>query len=112
MDAGLEIAGDPEAVFEADDRPVVEREQILGELAEIAAAHVAGEAVCQPEIAAMARQGFRRRQVDDVELDFRRRRWRSSRVGRLGVDDGGAGEHEGEREEHTTRPAGTARQGR
>ena len=52
MDAGLEIAGDPEAVLEADDGAVVEREQILGQLAEVAAAQVAGEPVGQPEVAA------------------------------------------------------------
>ena len=106
MDAGLEIAGDPEAVFEADDRSVVQREQILGELAEIAAAQVAGEAVCQAEVAAVARQRLRRLQIDDVELDFGRRRWRSGRVGSLRADDGGAGQKEGEREEHTTRQRG------
>ena len=37
MDAGLKIAGDAKAILETDNRAVVEREQILRELAEVAA---------------------------------------------------------------------------
>ena len=47
MHAGLEILRDSEAVLEADDRPVVEREEILGQRAEIPAPEVAREPVGQ-----------------------------------------------------------------
>ena len=51
MHARLQVACDPEAVLEADDRTVVEGEQVGGELTEAAAPQVAREAVRQPEVA-------------------------------------------------------------
>ena len=79
MSPGLKIPGDPESILEPDERTVVEREEILGELSEAALPEVAGESVRQPEIALVPAQRSRRRQVREVELDFRlgdwRRRW-------------------------------------
>ena len=90
MHAGLEIVGDPEAVLEADDRPVVEREQILGQRAEVAAPQIAREPMGQTEIALMPVQRPGRRQIDQVELDLGRRRRRAAASG-VCAATGGAG---------------------
>ena len=80
MSPGLKIPGDPESILEPDERAVVEREEILGELSEAALPEVAGESVRQPEIALVPAQRSRRRQVREVELDFRLGDWRRRRV--------------------------------
>src|SRR6186997_103669 len=72
MRSGLDRVGDAEAVLEADDRAVVEAEELLGELAEVRTAEIANEPVREAEVAVMPLQWQRRRQVHDglVDLDF------------------------------------------
>src|SRR5262245_60143249 len=72
MDARLDIAGDPEPIFETDDRALIEREQVCGLIAEVAAAQVRCKSVRQPKIAVVPRDRHRGGQVDEVQVDLHR----------------------------------------
>ena len=68
---GLQIAGDSEAVLQANDRAVVQAEEVFRERTEIAAPEVAGEAVRDTEVALMTIERRRGWQVDQVQLGGR-----------------------------------------
>src|SRR5262245_34033412 len=67
----LNVTGDGHPIFEADDGTLVDAEQAARLLTECAPPQVAGEAVCQAEVALEQRQTHRRRQVDDDHVRFR-----------------------------------------
>src|SRR5688572_6676576 len=67
----LQPAHQPEAILEPDDGPVVEPEQIVGDIAEVALAERPGKPMGHPERAFHARQAERRRQVDEREIGLR-----------------------------------------
>ena len=60
----------PKRYSRADNRAVVEAEEILRAVSEVAAPQIAREAVRQPEVALVLLQRRRRRQVDQVQLGF------------------------------------------
>ena len=71
MDPRVEAVRDRVPVFETDDRPSIDGEQVRGELAEAAAPQVCCEPMGQTEIPLVPDQRLRRRQVDQVQIDFR-----------------------------------------
>jgi hypothetical protein len=70
IEGRLHVAGDRHPVLEADDRALIEPEEIACLLAEASVSQISGESVRQPEIALEQRHPHRRRQVhhDDVRL--------------------------------------------
>ena len=106
MHAGLQVRRDAEAILEADDRAVVEAEQIRRQLTQVAAPQVAREAVREPEVAVVPLDRQRRRQVDQASGPFAPATgevpaggWVRAPRGALRVGGRGAGQDDGGDEE-------------
>src|SRR5262249_29287087 len=68
MDTNLAVRNDAEPVFEADDSAVIQAEKIAREVAKVAVAERADEAVRDAERALEQRQSERRRQTNQREI--------------------------------------------
>jgi hypothetical protein len=79
VDACLQPADNAEPILQANDRSVIEAEQVRREIAEVSDAEIAREAMRESRVRLVSRERTSGRQVDQVELDLgicRRRRRR------------------------------------